>query len=127
MTKTLSRLEQIVEAYGLEWDEFTESLEERDQEAFSQLLNRAKHHAEAGSKVERNDLFESIIMSILVDHQRELSHMQKKLFLENTKTCPRCGKTTNSEEFFKGETLEEGMTILCQDCRELLYYNNRGG
>jgi hypothetical protein len=120
--KTISKLEHLVEAYGLEWDEFKEALDEMDQEAFMSLLHKAKIHADAGSKIENPDPFESVVMSILVEHQKELQLLQKRLLKPQGKTCPRCGKTTAIEEFFKGDTLSDGVTILCQDCREALYY-----
>jgi hypothetical protein len=120
--KTISKLEQLVEAYGFEWDEFKEALDEMDKEAFISLLHHAKIHAEAGSKIENPDLFESVVMSVLVEHQKELQQLQGRLLQPQTKTCPRCGKTSAIEEFFKGETMSDGVTILCQDCREALYY-----
>ena len=120
--KTISKLEHIVEAYGFEWDEFRDSLEEMDKEAFISLLNRAKRHPEACSKIQVPDMFESIVMSILVEHQKELQQLEDQLLRPQSKTCPRCGKISKIEEFFKGETIKDGVTILCQDCRETLFY-----
>jgi hypothetical protein len=120
--KTISTLEHLVEVYGLEWQEFQDMLEDLDKEAFIALFERAKHHADAGSRVQSSDLFESVVMSILVEHQKELHHLEERLVQPQTKTCPRCGKTSRIEEFFKGETLKDGVTILCQDCREVLFY-----
>jgi len=120
--KTISKLEHLVEAYGFEWSEFRDALDEMDKEAFISLLNHAKLHAEAGSKIENPDLFESVVMSILVEHQKELQQLEGRLLQLQTKTCPRCGKTSMLEEFFKGDTIQDGVTILCQDCREALFY-----
>ena len=86
--KTISKLEQLVEAYGFEWDEFKDSLDEMDRDAFISLLRHAKMHAEAGSKVESPDLFESVVMSILVEHQKELQQLQGRLLQPQTKACP---------------------------------------
>jgi hypothetical protein len=120
--KTISKLEQLVEAYGFEWDEFKDSLEEMDKNAFISLLRHAKIHAEAGSKIQNPDLFESVVMSILVEHEKELQQLQGRLMKPRMKTCPRCGKTSVIEEFFKGDSMSDGVTILCQDCREALFY-----
>lgn len=120
--KTVSTLEHIVEAYGLEWNEFRDALEEMEKQAFVSLFEHAKHHAEAGSRIQSPDLFESVVMSILVEHQKELQQLEGRLVQPQTKTCPRCGKTSRIEEFFKGETIQEGVTILCQECRETLFY-----
>jgi len=115
-------LEQIVESYGIQWQEFNDALEELDKEAFHDLIERAKRHAEAVSKTEYPNLFESVVMSILVEHQKELQQLQGRLLQPQTKSCPRCGKTSAIDEFFKGNTVNEGVTILCQDCREALFY-----
>jgi len=122
-------LEQLVEAYGLEWDVFAESLEDMDREAFTTLLHRAKQHADAGSKIENPNLFESVVMSILVEHQRELSHLDERLSPAKKKMCPRCSRIGRIEEFFKGQSPEEGVSILCSHCREVLSFrgNTRKG
>jgi len=120
--KTVSKLEHLVEMYGFQWSEFRDALDEMDKEAFISLITRAKQNATAVSKIQSPDLFESVILSILVEHQRELQQLEAELIPPQTKTCPRCGKTTRIEEFFKGETLQEGVTILCQECREALFY-----
>jgi hypothetical protein len=118
----MKTLEQLVEAYGLEWDAFEETLEEMDREAFVGLANRAKHNAKAVLKIGAPNMFESVVMSILVDHQKELQQLQEHLLQPEIKTCPWCGKTSAIEEFFKGNTINDGVTILCQDCRETLFY-----
>jgi hypothetical protein len=114
--KTYSPLESLVEAYGLEWQAFRDSLEDLDKEAFVALMNRAKRLAEAGSKIEScPDMFESVVMSILVEHQRELAELEQQLDPAKTKTCPRCSQTHRIEEFCKNQN-QEG--ILCSRCRE---------
>jgi len=85
---TVSKLEQLVEAYGLEWNAFSDSLDEMDKDAFASLIHHAKIHAEAGSKIENPDLFESVVMSILVEHKREMQQLQEQLLPVKTKTCP---------------------------------------
>jgi hypothetical protein len=96
----MKTLEQQVEAYGLEWDTFTELLEENDKEAFDALIHRAKHLAKAGSKIENPNMFESVVMSILVEQQRGLSQLHDRLSPLKTKTCPRCSRTSSLEDFF---------------------------
>ena len=114
--KTVSSLERLVEAYGLEWEAFKDSLEDLDKEAFDALIARAKRLAVAGSKIEPcPDMFESVVMSILVEHQREISELEQQLDPVKTKTCPRCSQTSRIEEFFTPQN-KEG--ILCNRCRE---------
>lgn len=119
----MKTLEQLVEAYGLEWDTFMDTLEDMDKGAFASLITRAKHHARAVSKIESPNMFESVVMSILVDHQRELSEIHHRLVPLKTKTCPRCNRTGSVEEFFKGEGIEQGVGILCQHCRDALFFS----
>jgi NMD protein affecting ribosome stability and mRNA decay len=115
-------LEQLVEAYGLEWQAFKDALEEMDKEAFLELIERAKRHAEAGTKIESPNLFESVVMSILVEHQRELQQLQEILLPNQTKTCPRCSRTASIEDFFKGENVNDGGSSLCSHCKEALNF-----
>jgi hypothetical protein len=119
----MKTLEQLVEAYGLEWDTFMDTLEDMDKGAFVSLISRAKHHALAVSKIKNPNMFESVVMSILVDHQRELSELQHRLVPLKTKTCPRCNRTSSVEEFFKGDGIDQGVRILCQHCRDALFFS----
>jgi hypothetical protein len=119
---TQMTLEQLVEAYGLEWQPFKDVLDEMDKEAFLNLIERAKRHAEAGAKIESPNLFESVVMSILVEHQRELQQLQDMLLPSQTKTCPRCSRTTSIEDFFKGDSVNDGVTSLCSHCKETLNF-----
>ncbi len=116
----MTTLERIVEAYGLEWEGFTEVLEDMDKEAFAALMQRAKRHADAASKVNTPNMFESVVFSILVEHQRELAQLQDQLQPVETKTCPRCGGTNPIEDFFTTTTNHERVGILCGRCQEAL-------
>jgi hypothetical protein len=115
-------LEQLVEAYGLEWQPFKDAMDEMDKETFQELIKRAKRHAEAVSKTEYPNLFESVVMSILVEHQRELQQLQEILLPSQTKTCPRCSRTAPIEDFFKGDGVKDGVSILCSHCKEALNF-----
>ena len=116
-------LEQLVEAYGLEWQGFKDAMDEIDKEAFHDLIERAKRHAEAGTKIESPNLFESVVMSILVEHQRELQQLQGILLPNQTKTCPRCSRTASIEEFLKEKAVKDGVSILCSHCKEALNFS----
>ena len=66
---------------------------------------------------------QSVIMSILVEHQRELQELQGILLQNQTKTCPRCSRTASIEDFFKGDSVNDGITILCSHCKEALNFS----
>jgi hypothetical protein len=118
----LSKLEQLINTYGFEWQAFKDSMDAMDKEAFLDLIERAKRHAEAGTKIENPNLFESVVMSILVEHQRELQLLQGILLPNQTKTCPRCSRTASIEDFFNGDSVNDGVTILCSHCKEALNF-----
>ena len=101
---------------------FKDAMDEMDKEAFRDLIERAKHHAEAGTKIESPNLFESVVMSILVEHQRELQQLQGLLLPNQTKTCLRCSRTSSIEDFFKGDSVKDGVSILCSHCKEALNF-----
>jgi hypothetical protein len=115
-------LEQLVEAYGLEWETFSELLEETDREAFVSLIYRAKHLAVAGSKIDNPNIFESVVMSILVEHQRELAQLQNQLLPVATKTCPRCNRTSSIEDFLKSDRMDNRIGILCNYCQDAVFH-----
>lgn len=116
----MTTLEQIVEAYGLEWDAFADALDDMEKEAFAALITHAKQHAYAGSKRQDPNMFESVVLSILVEHQKELMSLQGLLLPVEVKTCPRCHRTTSVEDFLKGSSEGERAGILCQYCQQAL-------
>ena len=113
-------LEQLVEAYGLEWETFADELEEMDHEAYTGLWNHAKRNAHAVTKIQQPNLFESVVMAIPVEHQKELSQMQQQLLPDESKTCPRCNQSGALDTFFKRDTTQVG--ILCNRCQEALFF-----
>lgn len=110
----ISELKQIVEAYGFQWAEFRDILDNMERGVLISLFNNGKKHAEAGSNIESLDLFESVVMTIRVEYQKEFQQFEGKILQPCTETCPFCGKICYIEEFFKGKTLSDGITILCQ-------------
>ena len=113
--------EQQVDTFVLRWESYDKSFDEEDRKAFVSLMNRVKRLAVAGSKIDNPNPFESIVMSILVEHQKELSQLVDKLLTVKTKTCPRCNRTSSVEDFFRGYNMDEGVSILCQHCQEALF------
>ena len=66
----------MVESFGMEWNEFKRALRDMDRQAFEELLNHARSHAEAGTNMPNPDPFEPIVMSILVEHEKELRKLR---------------------------------------------------
>ena len=114
-------LEQLVEAYGLEWDTFADELEEMDREALAGLFQRAKYNARAVARIQMPNMFESVVMAILVEHQRELAQLQDQLLPDESKTCPRCNRKGSLDGFLKSDSQQVG--VLCSRCQEALFFH----
>jgi DNA repair ATPase RecN len=75
-------LEDIIDG----WQGFRKALRKEDREAFDRLMDRARTHASAASYDARVDPVESLFMSILLEQEKEIEELRKKLEkLENEK------------------------------------------
>jgi len=76
MGRTVPSFRMVVESFGMEWNEFKRALRDIDKESFEDLMNHARRHAEAGTNMHNPNPFEPIIMSILVEHEKELKKLR---------------------------------------------------
>jgi hypothetical protein len=76
MGRTLPSFRIVVESFGIEWNEFKRALRDMDRQAFEELINHARRHAEAGTNMPNPNPFEPIVMSILVEHEKELRKLR---------------------------------------------------
>ena len=65
-----------------EWQKFRRALRKEDQQFLDQLFEKAMLHAEAGSTVSRPWPFETILISILVEHEKALAELKSKLMAQ---------------------------------------------
>jgi hypothetical protein len=77
--RTIPTFRGIIESFGLEWNDFKRALRGGDREAFEELLNHARRHAAAGSNMATPNPFESIVMSILVEHEKTLRRLHERV------------------------------------------------
>jgi len=70
---------QDMEDEIIEWKRFTEDLSKEDSEAFDQLKEACRKYVLSGSKTYRQHPFETMIMSILLEHQKKLDHLRGTL------------------------------------------------
>jgi hypothetical protein len=84
MGRTLPPFSQLIEAERRRWAPFRRALPKEDQAAFDRLFDCAKRHVQAGVMVSRPWPFETIIMAVLVEHQKRLEEIMKRL--EDLKT-----------------------------------------
>jgi hypothetical protein len=69
----------VVENFGLEWKEFKRALRDIDKESFDELINHARRHTEAGTNMPNPNQFEPVVMSILVEHEKEIRKLRKNV------------------------------------------------
>ena len=127
MGRTVPTFRMIIEQFGWDWHEFKRALRGLDKELFDRLLNHARRHATAGHNMPNPNPFEPIVMSILVEHEKELRRLRRQY--ETTeessgemKTCSRCGGINPVESYYKSGMKKEGKHILCEDCRHGLFF-----
>jgi len=70
---------QVLEQEIQEWKKFRWALRKEDQQVFDQLFEKARLHAEAGSKASRPWPFETILISILVEQEKALVELREKI------------------------------------------------
>jgi len=62
-----------------QWNDFRRALRNGDREAFDMLVNRARMHASAATYAISLDPTESALLSMLLEHEKELSALRKQL------------------------------------------------
>ena len=70
---------QVLEQEIQEWKKFRRALRKEDQQFLDRLFEKAMLHAEAGVFASRPWPFETILISILLEHEKALAEMKSKL------------------------------------------------
>jgi hypothetical protein len=79
MGKTLPPFSQLVEAERRRWMPFKKALPKADQPIFDRLFDCAKLHIQAGVMVSRPWPVKTIIMAILLEHEKRIEHLMRQL------------------------------------------------
>jgi len=77
--RTVASYREALENEIKKWAGFRKALRAEDREAFDQMMNECRLHASAGSMATRPFLFEAMLMSILLEQQKALQEIKKKL------------------------------------------------
>ncbi|HMA83023.1 MAG TPA: hypothetical protein VKP59_02215 [Candidatus Thermoplasmatota archaeon] len=77
MGRTIPTFRQMIESFGMEWTAFRQGLRKQDQEMFDALLNHARRHSAAGHNFPHALPFEPIVISILLEHEKQLLDLKK--------------------------------------------------
>ncbi len=79
MGRTVPTYRNILENIVSEWQEFRRALRKEDREVFDRLMEKARMHASAASYEARVDPTESMFISILLEQEKEIGELRKKV------------------------------------------------
>jgi hypothetical protein len=79
MGRTLPPFSQLIEAERRRWAAFRRALPKADQVIFDKLFDCAKLHVQAGVMVSRPWPFETIVMAVLLEHQRRIEEVVRRI------------------------------------------------
>ena len=79
MATTSLSFGQILGQEIKEWQEFRSALRIEDQQSLDRLFEKAMLHVEAGVLASRPSPFETILISILLEHEKALAELKSKI------------------------------------------------
>jgi hypothetical protein len=79
MGKTLPPFSQLIEAERRRWAPFKRALPKENQALFDRLFDCAKLHIQAGVMESRPWPFETIVMAILLEQQKQVEQLERLL------------------------------------------------
>jgi hypothetical protein len=79
MGRTVLPFSQALEREYEDWKKFRRALRREDQQVLDRLFDRARIHVQAGSYASRPWPLETIMVSILLEQEKELAELQAKL------------------------------------------------
>ncbi len=79
MGKTLPPFSELIEQERRRWTPFKRALPKADHARFDRLFDCAKLHVQAGVMVSRPWPFESIVMAVLLEHEKRIEELVRKL------------------------------------------------
>jgi hypothetical protein len=79
MERTVLPFNQVLGQEVQEWKKFRRALRKEDQLIFDRLFEKARLHVEAGGCTSRPWPFETILISILLEHEKALVELRSKL------------------------------------------------
>ncbi len=79
MGRTVLPFSQVLEQEIQEWRKFRRGLRKEDQQFLDRLFERARLHIQAGVYASRPWPFETILISILLEHEKMLTELREGL------------------------------------------------
>jgi hypothetical protein len=106
MGRTVLPFSQVLEQEAQEWRKFRRGLRKEDQQFLDRLFEEARLHVQAGVYASRPWPFETILISILVEHEKALVEMREKVrALEGKAAHNESERTLPGDELKKLEAL----------------------
>ena len=78
MGKTVESYRLALDAELQSWSGFVKALRTDDREAFERLTDACRNHASAGSNATRPEVFEAMVMSVLLEQEKRLIRLEKE-------------------------------------------------
>jgi hypothetical protein len=89
MGRTVLPFSRILEQEVQEWRKFRRGLRKEDQQFLDRLFEEARLHVQAGVYASKPWPFETILISILLEHEKAIVELRSQLqALGNTKSIP---------------------------------------
>lgn len=79
MGRTVPTFREILEKEKKKWREFKKSLKKSERKNFEKLLEDCELHVSASSQVKSPNPFREMILSILLEQEKEIESIKKKL------------------------------------------------
>jgi len=79
MGRTVAPFSRVLEAEFESWNKFRRAMRREDQEAMDALFAAAKYHVAAMVYASRLTPLEAILMGILVEHQKTITQLTKRI------------------------------------------------
>ena len=79
MERTILPFSQVLDQEVQEWKKFRRALQKEDQQFLDQLFEKARLHVQAVGDASRPWPFETILISILLEHEKALAELKLKL------------------------------------------------
>ncbi len=87
MGRTVVSYRQALEGEIAKWEGFRKALRKGDAEAFERMMNACRMYASAGSMATRPVLFEAMVMSVLLDHEKAIMEIKERLDRIEKRLC----------------------------------------
>jgi hypothetical protein len=87
MGKTVESYRVALDTEIQTWNGFSKALRTDDRDAFEQMTDACRNHASAGSNATRPEVFEPMVMSILLEQQKKLIRLEKELLAIKQKSA----------------------------------------